>query len=64
MTLLEEDLLAALKELLISSEIMANGTPASEDAKARYYQSTEWAKRAISHADDNERFQSSQVKHH
>ncbi len=64
MTLLEEDLLAALKELLGASEIMANGTPASEDEMTRYYQSTEWAKRAISHADDNERFKSNQVKHH
>jgi hypothetical protein len=47
MTMLEDDLLAALRELLETSEIMTCGVKFSAEEMIRYRQSVEWAKRVI-----------------
>ena len=51
MTLLENDLLAAIKELLESSQKMT-GTNFTADDMIRYQQSIEWAKRVILSAEN------------
>jgi len=45
MTLLEEDLLAALKELHESSKIMTSGSQISSEEMNRYYQALAWSDR-------------------
>lgn len=52
MTLLEDDLLAALKELLEASEAMTNGTQFTADAMIRYRHAVEWSKRVIELAEN------------
>lgn len=47
MTMIEDDLLAALKELLETSESMTSGKNFTADEMVRYKQSVEWAKRVI-----------------
>jgi len=47
MTLLEEDLLASLKELLETSEVMNSGRSFSTDELIRFQRAIEWAKRVI-----------------
>ncbi|MSN27368.1 MAG: hypothetical protein GJV46_16070 [Geobacter sp.] len=47
MTLLEEDLLASLKELLETSEVMNSGRNFSADELIRFQRAIEWAKRVI-----------------
>ncbi len=56
MTLLEEDLLAALKELLDTSEIMTSGSHFSAEEMERFQRSKAWARRVISLAEPNEAF--------
>jgi hypothetical protein len=51
MTLLEEDLLTVLKELLETSEVMTSGTNFTAEEMVRYKQSVEWAKRIITLAE-------------
>ena len=52
MTLLEDDLLAALKELLETSETMTCGKNFTADEMVRYKRSVEWAKRVITLAEN------------
>jgi hypothetical protein len=52
MTLLEEDLLSVLKDLLEASEIMTSGTNISADEMVRYKRSIEWANRIIALAEN------------
>ena len=52
MTLMEDDLLAALKELLEASEVMTSGKSFTTEEMVRYKQSVEWAKRVISLAEN------------
>ncbi len=47
MTLLEEDLLAALKELYESSKLMTSGSRISSEEMTRYYQSLAWTERVL-----------------
>jgi len=51
MTLLEDDLLAALKELLEVSEVMTNGENHTSDDMIRYSRAVEWANRVITLAE-------------
>lgn len=51
MTLLENDLLAALKELLETSESMTCGRNFTAEEMIRHSRATEWAKRVISLAE-------------
>ncbi len=51
MTPMEDDLLATLKELLESSEIMTRGAKFSADEMVRYKRSVEWANRVITLAE-------------
>ena len=51
MTLLEEDLLSAIKELLESSQNMTGGNFTADDM-VRYQQSVEWSKRVITSAEN------------
>ncbi len=55
MTLMEDDLLATLKELLESSEIMTSGAKFSADEMVRYKQAIECANRAITLAESSNR---------
>ena len=48
MTLMEEDLLAALKELKAESLEMTSGRLPTGDAFERYNKAIEWSKRVIS----------------
>lgn len=51
MTLIESDLLGALKELLESSKVMTSGhIPAGDDVE-RYYKALAWAERVIKTAE-------------
>ena len=52
MTLLEEDLLSVLKDLLEASEIMTSGTNITADEMVRYKRSIEWANRIIALAEN------------
>jgi hypothetical protein len=47
MTLVEEDLLAALKELYESSKVMTDGKRTTGEEMNRYYQAQAWAERLI-----------------
>lgn len=51
MTLMEYDLLAALKELLEASAGMTSGGRLSSDDMVRYRQAVEWTKRVITLAE-------------
>jgi len=51
MTLLEDDLLAALKELLEASKVMTNGENTTSDDMIRYSRAVEWANRVITLAE-------------
>lgn len=51
MTLMDDDLLAALKELLEASEIMTSGAKFSAEEMVRYKRSVEWANRVITLAE-------------
>jgi len=51
MTLMEYDLLAALKELLEASEGMTSGRRLSSDDMVQYKQAVEWSKRVIALAE-------------
>lgn len=52
MTLLENDLLAAIKELLESSQSMTGGSNFTADDMVRYQQAVAWAKRVIISAEN------------
>lgn len=52
MTLLESDLLAAVKELLESSQAMTDGGNFTADDVVRYQQAVIWAKRVILSAEN------------
>ena len=52
MTLLESDLLAAIKALLESSQAMTGGSSFTADDMGRYQKSVEWAKRVILSAEN------------
>jgi len=56
MTLMEYDLLAALKELQEASEDMTSGRRLSSDEMVRYKQAVEWAKRVIALAESGNNF--------
>jgi hypothetical protein len=56
MTLLEEDLVSALKELLETAEIMTSGTHFSAEDMERFQRSKAWAKRVVSLAEPSEAF--------
>jgi hypothetical protein len=47
MTLIEGDLLSALKELVETSQAMSSGHRLSADEMQRYNQALEWSKRVI-----------------
>jgi hypothetical protein len=47
MTLMEDDLLSALKELLEASQAMTSGRLPTGDEMQRYHQAVEWAERVI-----------------
>ncbi len=51
MTMLEEDLFAALKELYESSRTMTNGTRISSEEMTRYYQALAWSERVLALAE-------------
>lgn len=51
MTLIETDLLAALKELQEASLAMTNGNLPSANDMERYHQAIEWSKRVIALAE-------------
>ncbi len=51
MTLMEDDLLAALKELQEASLDMTNGKHTSAEQIERYYRAIEWSKRVIALAE-------------
>lgn len=53
MTLLEEDLFSALRELLEISEIMTSGQQFSADDMERFHRSKAWAKRVITLAEND-----------
>jgi hypothetical protein len=46
-TLIEDDLLTALKELLEASQAMTSGQFPSSDDMVRYVKATEWSNRVI-----------------
>lgn len=50
-TLIENDLLAALKELQEASLVMASGRRLSAQDLERFYQAIEWSKRVIALAE-------------
>jgi len=54
MTLIEDDLLTALKELLEASLVMTSGQLPSSDDMERYNRAIEWSKRAIKLAERSE----------
>jgi hypothetical protein len=54
MTLMEDDLLAALKELKAASLEMTSGRLPTGDAIERYNKAIEWSKRVISLAERSE----------
>jgi hypothetical protein len=56
MTLLEEDLVSALKELLETSEIMTSGSHFSGEELERFHRSKAWAKRVIALAEPSEKW--------
>lgn len=56
MTLLEEDLLAALKELLETSDVMTSGSHFSAEDMERFQRSKAWARRVISLAEPSDKF--------
>jgi hypothetical protein len=56
MTLLEEDLLAALKELLDTAGIMTSGSHFSAEDMERFQRSKAWAKRVIALAEPSDKF--------
>jgi hypothetical protein len=51
MTMMEDDLLSALKELTGASLAMTSGQLPSADARQRYNQAIEWSNRLISLAE-------------
>ena len=51
MTLIEDDLLSALKELCEASKVMTSGQVSSADDMQRYYQALAWAERVIKSAE-------------
>ena len=51
MTLMEDDLLASLKEILEASQAMTNGAKFTAEDMVRYQQSVEWAKRVVALAE-------------
>lgn len=53
MSIIEEDLLSALKELLEASLIMTNGSLPSADEFERYHRAIEWSKRVIALAESD-----------
>ncbi|WP_157039976.1 hypothetical protein [Pelobacter propionicus] len=53
MTLLENDLLAALKELLEASLAMTSGKLPSADDMERHHRAIEWSKRVITLAEND-----------
>jgi hypothetical protein len=53
-TLIEDDLLAALKELYEASQAMTNGSLPSATALQRYNRAIEWSKRVIELAERSE----------
>ena len=53
MTLIESDLLAALKELREASLAMTNGKLPSAQEMERYHQAIEWSKRVITLAESD-----------
>lgn len=50
MTLIENDLLAALKELYEASKIMTSGNRISADDMERYHRALAWAERVMKSA--------------
>jgi hypothetical protein len=54
MTMMEDDLLSALKELTDASLAMTSGQLPSADARQRYNQAIEWSKRVIDLAERSE----------
>jgi len=54
MTMMEDDLLTVLKELLEASLAMTSGRLPSADAQQRYNQAIEWSKRVIDLAERSE----------
>lgn len=53
MTLIEEDLLAALKELLEASLTMTSGKLPSAQDMERYHRAIEWSERVITLAESD-----------
>jgi hypothetical protein len=53
-TLIEDDLLAALKELLEASQAMTSGRLPSSDDMERYNRAIEWSNRVIDLAERSE----------
>lgn len=51
MTLIEGDLLSALRELYEASKVMTSGQVTSADDMQRYYQALSWAERVIKTAE-------------
>lgn len=51
MTIIEGDLLAALKELLEASQALTNGKLPSASDLERYHRAVEWSKRVITLAE-------------
>lgn len=62
MTLLEEDLLAALKELLETAEIMTSEAHFSAEDMERLQRSKMWARRVITLAEPNESFKENSIQ--
>ena len=54
MTLIEDDLLSALKELLETSLVMTSGHHLSADDMERYNRAIEWSTRVIELAEKSE----------
>ena len=52
--MMEDDLLAALQELLEASQAMTNGSLPSGSALERYNRAIEWSKRVIELAERSE----------
>ena len=52
MTIIEEDLLAALKELLEASQALTGDNPSASDLE-RYYRAVEWSNRVITLAESD-----------
>jgi len=53
MTIVEEDLLSALKELLEASQTMTSGKVHSASDMERYNRAVEWSKRVITLAESD-----------